>query len=72
MNLGVIVLFAPRNHVCEITEKVVNLFQKIVNDLDSKMEYTLYSVITLMIDAYFTDEKKYQELMKMMNKNTTK
>ena len=34
LNLGIIVLYAPRACACEITETVVNLYQKIVKDLD--------------------------------------
>ena len=71
LNLGVIVLYAPRKHACEITEKVVNLYLEIVNDLDFKMEYCLYSVISIMIDAYFDDEKEYRRLIEMMDGETS-
>lgn len=71
LNLGVIVLYAPREHACEITEKVVNLYVQIVDDLDFKMEYCLYSVISIMIDAYFDDEKEYRRLIDMIDKNTS-
>ena len=36
------------------------------------MEYILYSIITIMIDAYFDDENKYKELINMMDNNTSK
>lgn len=51
LNLGIILLYAPRKYACEITDKVVNLYIKITKDLDSKMEHCLYSVIYTMIDA---------------------
>ncbi len=71
LNLGVIVLYAPRELACEITEIVVNLYLKIVNDLDLKMECCLYSVITIMIDAYFDDENEYGRLTKMIDEKTS-
>jgi len=71
LNLGVIVLFAPRNHACEITERVVNLYIKISRNLDFRLELALYSVIVLMIDAYFDEEKNYERLMNMVNDNTS-
>ena len=71
LNLGVIVLFAPRNHACELTERVVNLYIKISMDLDFKIGLILYSVIVLMIDAYFDDEDEFRRLMDMMDNNTS-
>ena len=71
LNLGVIVLYAPPNRDCEITETVVKLYLKIVKDLDFKMEYVLYSVISLMIDVYFDDEKEYVRLSDMMDNGTS-
>ncbi|MBQ9025786.1 MAG: hypothetical protein IJ104_05355, partial [Methanobrevibacter sp.] len=71
LNLGIILLYAPRDSACEITETVVNLYLKIVKDLDLKMETCLYSVISIMIDAYFDDEKEYRRLMNMIDKNTS-
>ena len=71
LNLGVIVLFAPQNHACEVTERVVNLYIKISDDLDFKMELILFSVIILMIDAYFDEENDFKRLMNMMNNNTS-
>ena len=71
LNLGVIVLYAPRNHAGRITEEVVNLYSKVSRDLDFKVEFTLYSVITLMIDAFFDDENDYKRLCDKMNKNTS-
>ena len=43
LNLGVILLYAPRERACEITEKVVNLYLDIHDDLDHEMEKCLYS-----------------------------
>lgn len=71
LDLGVIVLYAPRNRACEITEKVVNLYVKISKDLDFQLALILYSVITLMIDAYFDDENDYRRLIRMMDNNTS-
>ena len=71
LNLGVIVLYAPRERACEITEQVVENYLLIVDDLDLQMEYILYSVITILIDAYFDDEKDYRRLIKMMDINTS-
>ena len=72
LNLGVIVLYAPRERACEITEKVVHLYLKIVKDLEYTMELTLYSVITMMIDAYFDEEEDYRRLIDMMDEVTSK
>ena len=36
----------------------MNLYLKISTNLDFKMEYILYTIITIMIDAYFDDENK--------------
>lgn len=72
LNLGVILLYAPRKHACKITEKVSELYVKIVKELEFKMEYCLYSVITIMIDAYFDDENKYRRMINMVEKNTSK
>lgn len=58
LNLGVILLYAPRNRSREISKTIVNLYLKIVEDLDFKMEFTLYSVISILVDAFFDDEKE--------------
>ncbi|WP_407380277.1 coiled-coil domain-containing protein [Methanobrevibacter sp.] len=71
LNLGIIILYAPREEAWEITETVVNLYQKIAKNLDFKMETCLYQVITIMIDAYFDDEKEYRRLINMVEKNTS-
>lgn len=71
LNLGVIVLYAPREDACEITEKVVGLYLKIVENLDQKMEHCLYSVIYLMIDAYFDDEYEFRRLTEMIKEKTS-
>lgn len=67
LNLGVILLYAPRDRACEITEKVVNLYLAVHNDLDHKMEKCLYSVFSVLIDAFFDDETEYRRLMDMVN-----
>lgn len=71
LNLGVIALYAPRDCACETMESVVNLYLKIVVNLDLQMEYTLYSVITILIDAFFDDEEEFRRLTKMMDENTS-
>lgn len=68
LNLGIVVLFAPRDIACELTRNVVELYNKI-KDKPRKLEYTLYSVIAAMIDAYFDDEDE-DEVMKMINNET--
>ncbi|SDA52346.1 hypothetical protein [Methanobrevibacter millerae] len=72
LNLGVILLYAPRECACEITEKVVNLYLAIHDDLDRKMEKCLYSVFSVLIDAFFDDETEYRRLMDMVNGITSK
>ena len=71
LNLGVIALYAPRNRACEIMNTVVDFYLKIVKDLDFKMEFTLYSVITILVDAFFDDENEYRRLMDMIEENTS-
>lgn len=69
LNLGIIVLFAPRKNACKITRNAVELYLEIKNK-PKKLEYVLYSVICAMIDAYFDDENQFRELMNMINKET--
>ena len=69
LNLGIIALYAPRDHACEITEEVVNIYLEIVDDLD--LESCLYSAITIMIDAFFDDENDYRRLKDMMDNKTS-
>jgi len=45
LNLGIIGLYAPRDKASEIIKRIVNLYVKIVNNLDRQMEYVLYSVL---------------------------
>ena len=71
LNLGVIALYAPRKRTSEIMETVLNLYLKIVDDLDLKMEYTLYSVFHVLIDAFFDDENEYRRLTKMIDEKTS-
>ncbi len=71
LNLGIIVLYTQRNQAYENIEKVLNLYLKVSTKLEFKIEYILYSVITIMIDAYFDDENKYNELINMINDNTS-
>ena len=71
LNLGVIALFAPRHHAREITEQTVQLYDKIAGQLSKKLEYTVYSVLRAMVDAYFDDEREYWRLILMMNQNTS-
>lgn len=69
LNLGIIALYAPRDHACEITEEVVNIYLEIVDDFD--LESCLYSAITIMIDAFFDDENDYRRLKDMMDNKTS-
>ena len=71
LNLGVIALYAPRKRTSEIMETVLNLYIKIVDDLDLKMEYALYSVFHVLIDAFFDDENEYRRLTKMIDEKTS-
>ena len=71
LNLGVIALYTPRENACETIGSVVNIYTEIVDDLDYKMEFVLYSVITLMIDAFFEDENEYLRLSDMIDNNTS-
>ena len=71
LNLGIIVLFAPRDRACEITEEVVELYVKIADQLSKKVEYTVYSVLRIMVDAYFDEESEYERLINMLDNNTS-
>ena len=71
LNLGIIALYAPTAHACEITEEVVNLYQKVADSLDVKMQSCLYSLLSVMIDAYFDEENEYRRLMKMIDEKTS-
>lgn len=71
LNLGVIVLYSPRNRACEITEEVVNLYLKISNDITMDMEYVLYSVISILLDAYYDDENEYRRIKNMLDNKTS-
>ena len=64
-------MFAPRHRACIITEQGVRLYVDISNQLSKKMEYTLYSVLRVMVDAYFDDENEYERLIAMLNENTS-
>ena len=64
-------MFAPRHRACIITEQVVRLYVDVSNQLSKKMEYTLYSVLRVMVDAYFDDENEYERLIAMLNENTS-
>ena len=72
LNLGVIALYAPRKKASEIMETVLNLYLTIIDDLDLKMEYTLYSVFRVLIDAFFDDENEYRRLIKMIDEKTSR
>lgn len=71
LNLGVISLFAPRHRAREITEEVVQLYVKIAGQLSKKLEYTVYSVLCAMVDAFFDDENEYERVILMLNENTS-
>lgn len=71
LNLGIIPLYAPRKHAIHITKEVVELYLKTVDDLDEKMEYCLYSVLSILTDAYFEDEKEYEKVIKMIDQKTS-
>ena len=40
-----------------MSEDVVGLYLSVSNNLDYNIQHILYSVISMMIDAYFDDEK---------------
>ena len=69
LNLGISVLFAPRDNARAITRQVILLYNAIKKK-PKKLEFVLYSVITAMIDAYFDDEKEFEEMMRMINSET--
>ena len=71
LNLGIIALFAPRNKAQEITEEVVKLYIEITHSISQKMESTLYSVLYVMVDAYFDDENEYRRVINMLKENTS-
>lgn len=71
LNLGIIALYVPTAHACEITEEVVKLYRKIADSLDVKMQSCLYSVLSVMIDAYFDEEDEYRRLIKMIDEKTS-
>ena len=64
LNLGIVAVFAQRETAREVTRQVIELYLKI-DSMPKKLEYTLYSVLYAMIDAYFDDEKEYEELVNM-------
>lgn len=69
LNLGIIVVFAQRDIAPKVTRQVIELYLKI-DAMPKKLEYTLYSVLCAMIDAYFDDENEYEELICMINNET--
>ena len=69
LNLGIVAIFAQRETAREVTRQVIELYLKI-EVIPKKLEYTLYSVLYAMIDAYFVDEKEYEELINMINNET--
>ena len=66
LNLGIIVLFAPRENALEITEKVIGLYNKIRDQLSKKMKNTLYQIIFAMIDAYCDKEEDFDRMVTML------
>lgn len=71
LELGIITVFAPRDKGKEITEEVIELYNEIIDQLSPKMEFTLYSVLFAMTDAYFDDEHKFEDVIKMLKEKTT-
>jgi len=71
LELGVIVLFAPRDKGNKITREVVGLYRKISDYIYGKLELVLYGILYVMIDAFFNDEEEYEEMMKMLKEKTT-
>ena len=71
IDLGTIVLYAPRHKAREMTREVVNLYRKISHTMDFNLEYTLHMVITIMIDAYFDEKNEYEELINMLDNATS-
>ena len=70
MNIGITLLFAPEKYAKEITRELLDYFlnRKIESD---KLKNTLYRVFYAMIDAYFDDEKEFQEMITMLKKDMT-
>ena len=71
LNLGVILLYAPRKDAYRITETIADLYLDAHDDLDLKMEKCLYSVISILTDAHIDDEQTYGRLTEMIDKNTS-
>lgn len=47
------------------------LYLKIVDDLNRDMEYTFYLVISILLDAYYDDEKEYMKIQNMLDNKTS-
>jgi len=70
LNIGIIPLFAPRSRACEITEKSIVLYGKVVSKLSQRMKFTLYSVLHVLTDAFFDDENEFGRVMSMLDKKS--
>lgn len=70
LNLGIITVFAQRDEAEKITEEVIEIYNEIKPQLSKKMDLTLNSVISAMVDAHCKKEKDYQRLMKMIQEET--
>ena len=64
-------MFAPEGLEQQRTREVVELYSSITDKISNRMEFTLYSVLNAMIDAYFDDETEYQEMISMLQSNTS-
>ena len=71
LNIGIIALFAPRDDAQEIIREVVDIYAAIIDRLTQKMELTLYSVLNVMINAHFDDEKEYWRMIDVLNEKTS-
>ena len=69
MNLGVIVLYAPREYACEITGEVVGLYRQIVDDLDYIWNMPCIRLFPVWL-MHFDDE--YERMISMIDEKTSK
>ena len=69
LNIGTVVLFAPRERGLEITEEVIGLYDKLSID-NEILDFTLYGVLYAMIDAYSIYEHDFRRLKNMLDETT--
>ena len=64
-------MFAPEGLEHQRTREVVELYSSITDEISKRMEFTLYFLLNAMIDANFDDEDEYQEMISMLQSNTS-